>query len=169
MSISRKNNYPVTLTAWYAPSDCWSFSAGYANLTNWIDQDITLGREDGGGSELQAWTSPWNYKGRSDVVTLAANYAASQRLRYNGRVEYVSSENYFNTPPTPAGAVPYNDIPTYSAVATEIWRITAGGDYMVRQNVNVYFRYNLYNYDDFNMAYNTGTAHMFLGGLTATF
>lgn len=164
-----EQNYPLTLALWYAPNECWSLSAGYANLTNWIDQDITLGREDGGGGELTAFTSPWNYTGRSDVVTLAANYAASQYMRYNCRAEYVSFENYFDTPPTPAGAVSYADIPTYSAVLGQIWRLGAGFDYLVNQNMNAYFRYDFYDYDGFTMAYNSGTAHMFLVGLTGTF
>ena len=37
--------YPYSISAWYTPNACWSFTAGYASLTNWITQDVTLGRE----------------------------------------------------------------------------------------------------------------------------
>ncbi len=87
--------YPYTLSAWYTPNACWSFVAGYANLTNWITQDITLGRENGPAPELVAWTVPWNFTGKSDVINLAASYAASEKLRLMSQLEYVRAENYF--------------------------------------------------------------------------
>jgi hypothetical protein len=39
----------------------------------------------------------------------------------------------------------------------------------LRRYVNTYFRYNYYDYDDAYAAYNSGTAHMFLTGLSGTF
>ena len=78
---------------------CWSFVAGYASLTNWITQDITLGREDGWRlAELRAWTTPWNFTGKSDVINLAASYAATEKLRLMTQVEYVRAENFFLAP-----------------------------------------------------------------------
>ncbi|MHB8863039.1 MAG: hypothetical protein ACYC6N_11585 [Pirellulaceae bacterium] len=163
--------YPYTLSAWYTPNACWSFVAGYASLTNWITQDITLGREDGlQPNELRAWTTPWNFTGRSDVINLAASYAATEKLRLMTQVEYVRAENFFQEPAAPPTATtPYSDLPGYSAVLNDIYRLTAGFDYMIRPRIDAYFRYNFYDFVDDANAYNSGTAHMFLAGLSGTF
>ena len=46
-----EDSYPIILSGWYAPDDRWSFTGGYATFSNWIVQDVTLGRENGGGNE----------------------------------------------------------------------------------------------------------------------
>jgi hypothetical protein len=63
-----EDSYPIVLTAWYAPTDRSTWTIGYANLTNWINQDITLGIEDGrnadgtiNAAELPTFTAPWSY------------------------------------------------------------------------------------------------------------
>ena len=59
-----QDNYPVVVSAGYAPNPCWSFTAGLATFSDWINQDVTLGRENGlDAGELTAWTSPWSYQG----------------------------------------------------------------------------------------------------------
>ena len=158
--------YPYSISAWYTPNACWSLTAGYANLTNWINQDITLG-----GVDATSWTSPWNFTGKSDVINLAASYAASEKLRLMSQLEYVRAENFFQTPATgPVGATtPYTDLPGYSAVVNDIYRITAGFDYMIRPRIDAYFRYNFYDFIDDTATYNSGEAHMFLAGLSGTF
>ncbi|MCU0961206.1 MAG: hypothetical protein MUF48_13985, partial [Pirellulaceae bacterium] len=141
--------YPYVLSAWYTPHQQWSFVAGYANLTNWITQDITLGREDGVGAtpgELIAFTAPWNFTGRSDVINLAASFAATERLSLMTQAEYVRAENFFLVPPSPPTAnPPYTDLPGYSAVVNDIYRITAGVDYLIRPRINAFVRYNIYD------------------------
>jgi hypothetical protein len=161
--------YPYTLSAWYTPNACWSFVAGYANLTNWITQDITLGREDGGAGELRAWTVPWNFTGKSEVINLAASYAASEKLRLMSQLEYVRAENYFLQPQSPPAAIPYSDLPGYSAVVSDIYRVTAGFDYLIRPRIDAFVRYNFYDFIGDTQAYNSGVAHMFLAGLSGTF
>ncbi len=162
--------YPYTLSAWYTPNAKWSLVAGYASLTNWITQDITLGREDGGAGELTAWTTPWNFVGDSDVINLAASYAATEKLRLMSQVEYVRAENYFLAPAAPATATtPYTDLPGYSAVINDLYRLSAGFDYLIRPQIDVFVRYNFYDVIDSTADYNSGTAHMFLAGLSGTF
>jgi hypothetical protein len=175
-----EDNYPIVVSAWWSPTDRWSLNGGYATFSNWITQDITLGREDGGAGELAAWTTPWGYTGRADVLNVGATYLWTCRLRLNGGFEYVRGYNYFDAPAAPAGGVAnadpppatvdfYTDLPGYSAVRVNTYRATAGVDYEWRENFNVYFRYNLLDYEDIANSYNSGIAHMFLAGVAATF
>lgn len=181
-----EDSYPIVLTAWYAPTDRSSWTVGYANLTNWINQDITLGIEDGSTDlELPTYTTAWRYGGRADVFNIGNSYAVTSNFRLINGFEYVRGENYFspfadppdnriptipaNLPPQIVPAIPYTDLPAYSAIETNIYRFTTGFDYQLRRYVNTYFRYNYYDYDDAYAVYNNGTAHAFLAGLSGTF
>ena len=172
-----EDSYPFVVSAWYAPNECWSFTAGYAAFSNWIDQDITLGRQDGDSSdELTAWTAPWSYGGRADVINLGAGYAVSCDLRLTGGFEYVRGSNLIGQIPTntyDVGAGPVNvtypEIPGYSQVNVNTYRLTAGVDYDLTRNVGTFFRYNYYNYDDLAMTWNAGTAHMVLVGVSGVY
>lgn len=172
-----EDSYPVVLSAWYAPTTQWSFSAGVATFSNWINQDITLGREDGldnmgnpAPAELPAWTSNWSYTGRSDVLNLGATYVYSPQITFTGGFEFVRSYNYFDAPPAPPTAMPdYSDLPGYSEVRVNTYRIQAGVDYMLSNNLNTYLRYNYFDYDDMAQFYNAGTAHMLLGGFSGVY
>ena len=42
------------------------------------------------------FTTPWNFTGKSDVVNLAASYAATEKLRLMTQLEYVRAENYYH-------------------------------------------------------------------------
>ena len=68
-----ENNYPMSFTAWYAPTDRLSFTGGYAYYSNWIDQDITLGANRGIPTDTE--TTRWNYAGENHLFTINANYA----------------------------------------------------------------------------------------------
>jgi hypothetical protein len=166
-----EDNYPFVLTAWYAPTDQWSFTAGYAEFSNWITQDVTLGREDGNAAgELAAWTTPWDYNGRSKVINLAATYAYCATLHLNAGFEYVRGENYFDAPASPPTATTsYADLPSYSAVLVDVYRYSVGFDYALSQYLDSFVRYNYYDYGDELMAYNSGTAHMVLCGVQGVF
>jgi len=175
-----EDSYPIVISAWYGLNDQWSFTGGFATFSNWITQDITLGREDGlTTNEARAWTSPWDYAGRADVFNLGASYAVTCDLTLVGGIEYVRSRNVFadpGTPPAenqatnpPIAALPYSDLPGYSAVRVNTMRLTAGVDYELSRSMNTFFRYNYFDFDDRAMPYNAGTAHMFLGGLSGVF
>ena len=57
----------------------------------------------------------------------------------------------------------------YSSVVIETTRWRAGFDYLFRPGVSGYFRYQLYDYNDETQDYLSGTANMFLGGLSAVY
>jgi hypothetical protein len=179
------------LSAWYAPTYKLSLNAGYAQLTSWIDQDITLGSQGRYGSfpgphaseweETPSFTAPWRYTGKSDVVNVGAVYAATRRVNLSTGFEYVHGFNGVALPPSPTNdayppspgtpftPTPYTEIAAASEVEIDTYRVLAGIDYVISDGVSVYFRYNFYDYLDQTAAYNTGEAHMFLGGLTAVF
>jgi len=191
-----EDSYPWMLSAWYAPTCKLSLSAGFAQLTNWIDQDITLGsqgRYGASGPNVNQWeetpgfTAPWRYGGKSDVVNLGSTYALTQRLSLTGCFEYVRARDSYATPPGPptsgplavenppaaGGGVidvtPYTQLSDASRVEVETYRLSAGFDYCVRNGVTTFFRYNYYDYGDLAMLYNAGEAHMFLAGLSANY
>lgn len=161
-----EDDYPIVVTAWYAPTTRWSLSAGYANFSNFIDQDVTLGigHTSSRGDE-DTDTTRWSYRGRSDVFNLGASYAASERLTLSGSLEYVRGQNIFNDPSFPGLDVSY--LPGASDVLVETWRLAAGVDYWLVDGVSCYFHYNYFDYDDKSVDFNSGTANMFLVGMTA--
>jgi hypothetical protein len=161
VSHFQEENYPIVVTAWYAPKPRWTFSGGLAFYSNWIDQDITLGALSNGSTDPV--TSQWNYAGRSDTVNFGSTYAWTDRLTLSGGYEYVRGSNGFAPPAL------WPDLPQYSDVVVTINRWTAGIDYQLGRGVDSYFRYQLFDYEDKTKAYNSGTANMFLIGLQAIF
>jgi hypothetical protein len=176
-----EESYPFLVNAWYGVNDRVSLTGGYASFSNWIDQDITLGRQDGGLSrgaqEFTAWTDAWRYSGRADVINLGAAYVVSCDLTLTGGVEYVRGANFIsNIPPNtyseltiPERTITYDDIPDYSRVHVNVYRVTLGADYDVTCNTGVFLRYNYQDYDDLAMPWNTGAAHMFLAGVSGVY
>ncbi|MFO7901512.1 MAG: hypothetical protein ACQESR_03295 [Planctomycetota bacterium] len=184
-----EDSYPIVISSWYAPTERWSFTAGYATFSNWIDQDITLGREDGewvsgphGGQEFLAWTDSWSYTGRADVLNFGSSYAWSSRVTLSTGFEFVKSRNVIGDLPVnsysldegppgdaAAGSFDYPDLPGYSQVRVNTYRVMAGLDYALSRSFGVFGRYNYYDYDDRAMAFNAGTAHMFLAGVNGVY
>jgi len=184
-------NYPIVVTAWYAPSEKWSFSVGYATFSNFIDQLITLGDMYNDGVfnpaarnyvEPDAWQSPWRFQGRSHVVNLGGSYAWSKRLTLTGGVEYVRASNVFETQPPGLAwdniasgnqqviVVPdWSTLPGRSAVIVETTRLTAGVDYWWRERISTFLRYNYFDYNDQGAGLDSGTANMVLAGVNAMF
>jgi hypothetical protein len=185
-----ETSYPIVITAWYAPTRKWSLSAGYAVYTNWIDQLITLGDQYNDGvynpvarnyQEPQPAQDWWQYAGRAEIVSLGATYAWTRQVRLNGGIEWGRSRNGFASPPSPAISqdpagggsgtqVPdWTLLPSLSDVIVDTTRITAGVDYALRERIDLYFRYSLFDYDDEAGTGLGGTTHGFLGGLSAVF
>ncbi|NOZ41430.1 MAG: hypothetical protein GXP24_14575 [Planctomycetes bacterium] len=157
ISTFQEDDYPIVVTAWYAPEPRWTFSGGMAFFSNWIDQDITL------GGLSDPITSQWNYAGRSDTVNLGSTYAWTDRLTLTGGYEYVRGSNRLGSPAL------WPDLPQYSDVLITINRWTAGVDYQINQGMDFYFRYQLFDYEDKSKSYNSGTANMLLAGLQAVY
>ncbi len=157
VSNFRENDYPIVVTAWYAPEPRWTFSGGMAFFSNWIDQDVTL------GGLSDAVTSTWNYRGRSDVINLGTTYAWSDRLTLSGGFEFVRGSNGFSAP-----AIPF-DLSQFSNVLAETTHWNAGLDYQLHSGMDFYFRYQFFDYEDKSQDRNSGTANMFLTGVNAVF
>lgn len=156
-----ENNYPMTLTLWYAPTQAWSLSAGYGFYSNGIDQDILFPSDDPGA---ETWDrSRWDYGGRSDMFSLGAAYAWTPRITLSGGLEFVSAKNAFD----PLALWP--DLPEYSQVIVDRTRATAGIDWQLQDRISAYFRYRFEEYVDKSADYNNGTAHMSLLGLSAVY
>jgi hypothetical protein len=200
-------NYPIVVSAWYAPSSKWSLTGGYASFTNWIDQTITLGDLFGdnllnttgsavaNGSpppnfigardyfEPDAFQSRWRYGGQAQVINLGANYACTERVRLTGGYEYTWGHDRILAAPSPATALDPSDtvappttivpdwtlIPSLSQVVVQTNRITAGVDYLARERITVFFRYNFFDYRDLGGTGDSGQVHGFLGGMSAVF
>jgi len=160
----QEDDYPIVLTAWYAPTCRFSFSGGLGFYSNWIDQDITFGNLH--GSEPQD-TQPVNYWGRTTVVNLGSRYACTDRLALKGEFEWARGRNAFFVP-SPDGA-DWSALPTFSDVITETTRFTAGADYRWREGISCYVYYVYYDWLDKAGNGESGTANMFLGGLTAVY
>ena len=175
------NSVPFTVSAWWRRTQQWSFSAGAAEMDSWINQNTTL-------SNLNATPGatvpvPWQYTGVADVFNFAARYRATEKLSFNGEVEWVRgmdesgaivdpNKSVTGTPPawTPYGTKPYPtyDIGQYSLVRMQSFRMGLGADYLIRPRVATYVRYNYYDYQD-ESGITSGTASMILGGMSATF
>ena len=175
-----ETSYPITLTAWYAPSEKWSFSAGYANLSNYIDQLITLGDSywDGqlnptsnpvGGIPARSYTTPdasqapWQFWGHANVFNLGGAYAWSKRLTLRGGFEFVRASNTFAVD---APALAWNASGTSSPATNAIliapdWSTLAGRSAVIVETTKLtggvdYFwtprisTFLRYNYFDYN-------------------
>lgn len=160
-----EDNYPLTVTLWYAPTCAWSFSGGYAYNTNWIEQAITLGDDFQDEAAYAPATRTWGYGGRAHVWSLGATYAWSRCFRLRGDVNYVCGRNAIDSTVFESPYV----WPEIAAVARDVMdslRLSAGFDCRLDRCTTGYFRYQYLDYDDAVRAYNTGDAHLFLAGLT---
>lgn len=164
-----ENNYPMTFTAWYAPTTRWSFTGGYAYSSNWIDQDITLGftTPDVPPPPVVTETTRWSYWGENHLVSFSAHYDWSECVQLMGGYEYDRGTNTFVVPPSPAGA-DWSQLPSFADVVVETQRLTAGIDYQPARNMNLYFRYVYFDWSDLSAGLYSGTSHMFLTGATRT-
>ncbi|MBI3466137.1 MAG: hypothetical protein HY000_24245 [Planctomycetes bacterium] len=163
-----ENDYPIVCTAWYAPCERLSLSGGYAFNSNWIDQDITLGFTVPGVPvpPLRTETTRWSYGGTNHLFNVGASFAWTPCLHLVGGYEWDRGSDVFSVPASPAGA-DWSLLPSLSDVVVKTQRLTAGVDWKPYHNMGVYFRYVYFDYEDISAGLDSGTAHMFLGGLTA--
>ena len=161
-------DYPLTWTLWYAPAPALSFSAGYAYHTNRIHQAITLGDDfDDGGYHAPA-TEIWGYRARTHVVSAGCVWKWTPRLNWRGGVHFIRGVNGIDTTEFPPRHV-WPAIQELVRSDRTSLRLTAGFDYVLRQRTTGYLRYNYLDYDDAAIAYNSGTAHQLLAGLSAAY
>jgi hypothetical protein len=174
-----EESYPITMTAWWAPTCKLSMTAGVAYLTNWIDQNITLGNDfvvdpTDPGRLLNPVTGRWDYGGHATVLSYSVDYAWKPNLRLIAGYEYTRSENGFSDPGyigvDGAGDPAFVDpnLGQYSRVLVETQRITVGADWKPepKSPMSVYARYIMFDYEDKTQSYNSGLAHMALAGFT---
>ncbi len=162
-----ENNFPFLLTAWYAPTNKLSLSAGYAYFTNWINQDINFGYR-GLDQPPSAETIPTTFQGGSQVLNVGGRYQWSDRLLFTGGLVWNYGSNVYSVGQSQTGA-DWSSIPFYSNVIVQTMRYQAGLDYQLAPNILCYFRFNYFDFDDRTQDVNSGTSRFFLGGLTARF
>jgi hypothetical protein len=160
VAVFDEDNYPIVFTVWYAPAPRWSVTTGYAFFSNWIDQEITVGFRDN-----PTETTLWNYDGYNHLFSISSNFACTPRTQLVGGVEWDRGYNVFDVPPSTAGA-DWTLLPTFSDVIVETTRINVGIDHEFRPAMNGYFRYIYFDYNDISADVNSGTANMFLAGVT---
>jgi hypothetical protein len=170
------NSLPFTVSAWWAPTQQWSFSAGAAEMDSWINQNVNLSNLGANPGTVVPIT-PWQFTGVADVFNLGSRYQATEKLSFMGQFEYVhginSSEAIVDsTKQQPATPPPYiattYSLGQYSLVKMESFRLEAGADYRLAPRVTMYLRYNYYDYED-DSGLTSGQANMVLGGMSATF
>jgi hypothetical protein len=163
-----EDDYPIICTLWYSPCDKLSLTGGYAYFSNWIDQDITLGFTLPGVPvpPVRTETTRWDYEGENHLVSIGTAYAWSSCVRLLGGYEWNHGTNVFSVPASPAGA-DWSRLPSIGDVEVITQRLTAGADWKLCRNANVYFRYVFFDWDDVAADIDSGTAHMFLAGVTA--
>ena len=164
-----EDNYPIVTSLSYLPSPVWSLSLSYAYFSNWIDQNIILGDQIGGFQgagptgriELVPVGEVFDYGGRSHVIGVNNTYQIHPHVQLLGGWEYVHSIDAFDSPTN------WPDLDSFSRVDVNTQRITTGVDWKPYdgKNLNIYFRYIYFDYDDASAAINSGTANMFLTGL----
>ncbi|MFO0868996.1 MAG: hypothetical protein U0935_08575 [Pirellulales bacterium] len=158
-----ENNYPITATLFYAPTEKLALNTGYAYFSNWIEQDIAIGFRT---TTLE--TMRFNYLGESHVFSLGANYALTETVKLVGGYEWTHGTNGFANPTSTTGA---NwslgpGLASYSDVNAEIQRFTAGIDWEPYRRTNLYARYNYFDYNDLSENLTSGSVHMLLTGVT---
>lgn len=158
-----QDGYPITVTTWYQPAERVTLSTGYAHFSDWINQDITIGFRT---SPLE--TTPWNYAGVNDLISLSGQYAWSPTITLTGGYEWDHGVNEFQVPPSTAGAnwELGDGLASYSRVNVQTQRWTAGWDWLYSRDITAYFRYIMFDFDDRTQDWNSGTSNQFLAGFT---
>lgn len=158
-----ENDYPITMTLFYAPTDRLALNLGYGYFSNWIDQDIAIGFRTTNTESMA-----FNYAGETHVVTLGANYALTETVKLVGGYEWNHGTNAFTNPVSTTGAdwSLGTGLASYSDVLVETQRWTAGVDWEPYRNISLYSRYNYFDYNDLSANLTSGTAHMLLTGVT---
>jgi hypothetical protein len=162
-----EQSYATTLTAWYAPTAKLSLMSSFALMSNWINQNITLGDdyiqpETTQTNLLPPTTRPWFYGGRNAVITARADYRFSPQFRVHAGYEFVHGLNSIDNR---GFADLWPDLGTFSQVFVETHRVQAGADWKPAEHLTLYARYEYYLYNDYRSPQNDGNLHMVLGGL----
>lgn len=163
-----EDSYPLTVSAWYAPTCALTFSAGYAYLTNWIQQAITLGDDYDDGAPYAPVTRYWDYGGRSEVWSLGSTYAWTRRLTLRGNLQYVRGRNQIASTVFEEPYV-WPEIAELARDGMDSIRLSAGFDYRLPPCATSYFRYSYLDYDDSVRPTRDGAAHLFLAGLSGRY
>jgi len=179
-----EQSFPFSINGWYGVTECFSVSAGFAETSNFIGQDIHTADQFSQFSSVNyaaPLTGRWAYQGKSDILNFGFQYRATPCLRYVGQLDYIWSHNLVSSAPftstlEPVGSATYqpalpsdNTLGYYSRVLNRTTKISVGADYQIRPQVITYVRYELYDFLDQAPGYDTGTAQGVLGGLTAMF
>ncbi len=163
-----QQSYSTNLTLWYAPTPRLALVGSAAFMSNWIDQNITLGDdyvEPGAPNVglLNPVTLPWFYGGRSSIFTARADYRWTPTVRVYAGYEFVHGNDAIQNRNFTSA---WGNLGDFSQVINDTHRVLAGLDWKPTELMSVYLRYTFFEYDEANASYNNGTAHMVMAGLT---
>jgi hypothetical protein len=166
-----EESYSTVATVWYAPTQQLSLTGSVAFLSNWLEQNITLGDDYitpgmPAGSLTPPETRRWNYGGTANIFSCRANYRLREDISLFAGYEYSRGNDRFGNR---GFADLWPDLPQYSTVLVVTQRINTGIDWRPTELLTVYFRYIFFDYDDKSPGYNRGQAHIFLAGLSMIF
>ena len=75
-----------------------------------------------------------------------------------------------SSPEALAAGDPYSDLGNHFVASVPIpGGYMVGTDLRLTQNLNGYFRYNYYDWEDQQTGWNSGTTHMFLAGVSGVY
>jgi hypothetical protein len=170
VTVFHEQSYPYSVNAWYRVTPKWSLTAGYADFTDFIAQDINNGDVIGNG--ISQFTGLWRYAGREHVFHAGTTYAWTARVLLTARVEWVDGiDRITQAQGTSAdlGFQTFDFIPQAALQSVQTVRVITGVDWHIRERVAAYFRYIFDDYEDRAQPTNSGQVHFFLGGFSAFF
>jgi hypothetical protein len=170
VTVFHEQSYPYSVSAWYRVTPQWTLTAGYADFTDFIAQDINVGDVIGNG--VSQFTGVWRYAGREHVFHAGTTYALTPRVLLTGRFEWVDGiDRITQAQGTSAdlGFQNFDFIPAAALQSVQTIRVSTGADWRIRPRIMAYFRYIFSDYDDRAQPANSGQAHLVLGGLSAFF
>jgi opacity protein-like surface antigen len=106
------------------------------------------------------------------VFNIGTAYSWTERVTLTGDFEYVRGLNEITNVGTTSSGVSFQtptSLGSYALVSNQTYRVSAGVDYRLRPRVTTYFRYNYYDFGDLATGVTSGTTHLFLAGMSATY
>lgn len=158
-----EDSYSTSLVTWWMPADKVTLTANAAYFTNRIKQNITIGDDYFlPGDPLPLFsplTGRWTYGGTAVVLGCGANYRIGCNVRLTADYEITDGKNEITN------SDGFASLGSFAAVRNVMHEVRAGVDWMPREHLTTYFRYQLVDFIDRSDNSNSGSLNMFLAGM----